>query len=275
MTRTVSILLLIILSFAVQAQEPEYLGLVKAETALQDLFNQLYSDTLSESGPVLNRIREIMNVALVADGAMQYPWSRLNRIGVIPSDDGNVRIFTWHVMDDVDNYRYFGYVQVAMKRGKIRLYELMDNQKEQRDVRMLQQSAEAWYGKLYYKIVSRNYKRKTYYTLLGMDFNNGRSIIKTVEAMTIQRNKPQFIRGFFLVGSDYVDRIVLEYSTQVASSVRYDPGLKMITFDHLVPFHPIYNGNYEFYGPDGSFDGLEFKAGTWIFREDIDVRNLD
>jgi hypothetical protein len=51
--------------------------------------------------------------------------------------------------------------------------------------------------------------------------------------------------------------------------------MDMITFDHLVPFHPIYENNYEFYGPDGSFEGLQFEDGTWIQRTDIDARNID
>ena len=91
--------------------------------------------------------------------------------------------------------------------------------------------------------------------------------------MVIHRNQLLFEKDLFFNGKDRMDRMVLEYSTQVAMSLRYDPDMDMITFDHLVPFHPIYNGNYEFYGPDGSFDGLEFAAGTWIFREDIDARN--
>ncbi|MEA3462917.1 MAG: hypothetical protein U9R49_13605, partial [Bacteroidota bacterium] len=120
-----------------------------------------------------------------------------------------------------------------------------------------------------------HYKRKTYYTLLGMDFNNSRSTIKSVEVMTIQRNDLHFIRSLFFNGSDKVDRLVLEYSSQVAISVRYDPGTDMITFDHLVPFHPIYEKNFEFYGPDGSIDGLEFLEGRWHYRDDIDARNID
>ena len=75
--------------------------------------------------------------------------------------------------------------------------------------------------------------------------------------------------------TERVDRLVLEYSKQVAISVRYDELTDMITFDHLVPFHPIYERNYEFYGPDGSFDGLEFSDGIWIYQDDIDARNLD
>jgi hypothetical protein len=58
-------------------------------------------------------------------------------------------------------------------------------------------------------------------------------------------------------------------------TARYDSVLKMIAFDHLVPFHPVYSGNYEFYGPDGSFDGLEFVDGLWMLREDLDARNID
>jgi hypothetical protein len=58
----------------------------------------------------------------------------------------------------------------------------------------------------------------------------------------------------------------------VAITLRYDPDLDLIAFDHLVPFHPVYHNNFEFYGPDGSFDGLEFSNGTWTLKEDIDAR---
>lgn len=275
MVRSFSIILLILLVVPVRAQEPGYLELVEAEAELQELFNQLYSDTLTDSELVLTRIRMVMNNALAIDGAMDFAWSKLTKIGVISSEDGKVKIFTWHVMDDPDNYRYFGYIQVGLKKDKVRVYELVDNQEGQHNVNKLQQSPDEWYGKLYYKIITGNYKRKTIYTLLGMDFNNTRSTIKTIEVITIQRNKPLFARELFFNGRDNQDRMVLEYSSQVAISVRYDPAMEMITFDHLVPFHPIYNNNFEFYGPDGSFDGLEFAAGTWIFHEDIDARNVD
>jgi hypothetical protein len=178
-------------------------------------------------------------------------------------------------MDDFDHYRYFGFIQVGLKKGKSRLYELKDNGKIQRGLFTLNQTTEDWYGKLYYQILVNGHKRKTYYTLLGMDFNNSLSTIKTVEVITIQRNTPRFASSLFYNGRDYVDRLVLEYSDQVAISVRYDPGTDMITFDHLVPFHPIYEKNYEFYGPDGSFDGLEFSDGRWNYRDDIDARNID
>ncbi len=257
------------------AQEPEYLKFVKSETRLQQLFSRLYTDSLSDVDAVLDTIRIEMTEALSMQGSMDFPWMRLDKIGIITSEDLRLRIFTWHIMDDFDHYRYFGFIQVGMKKGKSRLYELKDNNKLQRGVMKLDQSREDWYGKLYYQVLTNQYKRKTYYTLLGMDFNNSRSIIKSVEVMALQRNAPHFERSLFFNGRDKVDRLVLEYSSQVAISVRYDQGTDMITFDHLVPLHPIYENNFEFYGPDGSIDGLEFSGGIWNYQEDIDARNLD
>jgi len=272
MIRTLCIVLMILTAGGLNAQEPEYLELIKAENQLRALFLELYSDSVPDPEPVLAEIQSIMPAALEMEGAMEYPWSRLDRIGVKTSEDKKVRVFTWHVEDDPDHYRYFGYIQVALKRGKTGIYPLVDNFKPQRSVYNLEQSTENWYGKLYYSIVTKSVKRKTWYTLMGMDFNDSRSNLKFVEVLVIHRNKPRFEKQVFFNGRDKVDRVVLEYSDQVAITVRYDPNLDLIAYDHLVPLHPIYQNNYEFYGPDGSFGGLEFSSGTWIVREDIDAR---
>ena len=275
MARSAIIFISLLISFSLLAQEPDYLEFVKAETRLDLLFNQLYSDSLSDMEPILDTIRSEMTGALSLGGSMDFPWNRLDKIGIITSEDKRLRIFSWHVMDDYDHYRYYGFIQVGIKKGKTRIYELKDNGKPQRGVMKLEQTKEDWYGKLYYQVLTNSYKRKTYYTVLGMDFNNSLSTIKSVEVMAIQRNNPHFVRSLFFNGRDFVDRLVLEYSSQVAISVRYDPGTDMITLDHLVPLHPIYENNFEFYGPDGSYDGLEFSGGLWNYRDDIDARNLD
>lgn len=275
MFRYTHIVLSFILVTTLDAQEPQYLDLVKSESMLQDLFIQLYSDSLSDPEPVLATILDVMPAALSVEGAMDFPWTGLNRIGVVGSEDGRIRFFTWHLMEDKDTYRYFGFVQVATKKENFKLYALHDNGKKQRGLTRLDQSVENWYGKLYYKIHTTNYKRKVTYTLLGMDFNNSRSTIKTVETIGIQRNQVRFLKDLYFDGRNNHDRLVLEYSAQVAISVRYDRELDMITFDHLVPFHPIYENNFEFYGPEGSFDGLEYVDGIWNYRTDIDARNLN
>jgi len=275
MTRSVFILLFLLFPLSLFSQETGYLELVKSEARLQGMFDELFADSLDDAEPLLDSIRTGMRAALSLEGSIDFPWSRLVKIGITTSEDKEIRVFTWHFMNDPDNYRYYGFIQVRLKKGKSKLYELEDNGKSQRGVMKLDQKTSDWYGKLYYQVLTNEYKRKTYYTLLGMDFNNSRSTIKSVEVILIQRNEPHFARSLFIKGQDVVDRLVLEYDKEVAISVRYDPGTKMITFDHLVPFHPIYVNNFEFYGPDGSFDGLEFSEGKWIFHMDIDARNLD
>ena len=275
MTRFTAVFLVLIIPLALWAQEPDYLEFVKAEKSLQALFAQLYSDSLSDIEPVLDTLQIEMAEALAMKGSMDFPWSGLNMIGIITSEDKSVRIFTWHVADDIDHFRYFGFIQVAMKRGNSELHSLKDNGKPQRGLMKLDQSAGDWCGKLYYQVLTNKYKRKTFYTLLGMEFNNSRSTIKSVELIALQRGNPVFIKSRFAKNRDFVDRVVLEYSSTVSISVRYDPGTGMITYDHLVPFHPVYENNFEFYGPDGSINGLEFSGGVWNYRDDIDARNLD
>lgn len=275
MTRSSLFLLLLFFSLSVYSQEPSYLEFVKAETKLQSMFDRLYTDSLSEKEVLLDSLRGQLSEALALPGSMDFPWNRLDKIGVITSDDQQVRVFTWHVMDDFDHYRYFGFIQVRLKKEKSRVYELKDNGKAQKGLFRLDQTMDDWYGKLYYQVLVNTHRRKTYYTILGMDFNNSMSTIKTVEVFAIQRNAPQFVKSLFFNGTERVDRLVLEYSKQVAITVRYDPVTDMISFDHLVPLHPIYENNYEFYGPDGSFDGLEFSDGLWNYRDDIDARNMD
>ncbi|NJK97401.1 MAG: hypothetical protein HC905_23045 [Bacteroidales bacterium] len=51
--------------------------------------------------------------------------------------------------------------------------------------------------------------------------------------------------------------------------LNYDEMLKSIVFDHLAPSESRYTGQYEFYGPDFSFDGLIFKENQWVLVEDV------
>lgn len=256
-------------------QETAYMDLVKAESRLQHLFTELYAAQPVALDTVLDDIRSFMPHALSLEGAMEYPWNNLDKIGVVMSEDGQVRVFTWHVQDNPDTYRYFGYIQVAGRKNRFEVIPLENNGKTQRGLFNVDQSAEDWYGKLYYGVVTKKVKRKTWYTLLGMDFNDSRSNMKFVEMISLKRNRVRFEKECFSNNRQRFDRVVLEYSDQVAISVRYDPRLEMIVYDHLVPFHPLYENQFEFYGPDGSYDGLRFEDGLWILQEDVDARMPD
>ncbi len=266
-------ILFLFFSCSVFAQEEaSFLEFRSAESELKLLFDHLYEDENPNADSCLLLAREKMGEVLALPGAMDYPWSRLNRIGVVDSEDGKLRVFSWHHEENQESFRYYAFLQLRKKRGAHELIELIDNGLSQAGVYRADQRTDYWYGKLYYGVVSRQERRKVYYTLLGLDFNNSRSNIKSVEVFSIKGNKNRFEKDLFSNGNQIADRVVLEYSDQVSITVRYDPMLAMIVFDHLAPLHPVYKNNLEFYGPDGSFDGLEFSEGMWIFLEDIDAR---
>ena len=56
-------------------------------------------------------------------------------------------------------------------------------------------------------------------------------------------------------------------------SVKWNERMKMIVFDHLSPSQPSLAGNYEYYGPDFSYDGFRFEKDAWVLVEQIDMRN--
>ncbi|MBN1131826.1 MAG: hypothetical protein JXR52_02030 [Bacteroidales bacterium] len=249
-------------------------ALPEREAELKALFDRLYSEGGdSIKTKLARRIVEKFGEALSEEASFDYPWNSLDKIGKISSDDRQIRIFTWHLPLSREEVNYYGFIQIRLKRDRIRLFRLQDDPSAGQNSEIIDQSVDKWHGKLYYSIVEKHYEKETCYTLLGMDFNNPLSTIKTVEALAIRRNKPVFLKNMFLDGPDRKNRMVLEYSSQVAISMRYNEQLGLIVFDHLTPLHPVYTGNYEFYGPDGSFDGLEFVNGTWILREDVDARN--
>jgi hypothetical protein len=55
----------------------------------------------------------------------------------------------------------------------------------------------------------------------------------------------------------------------------WDEKYRRIIFDHLSPAYPELEGQYQFYGPDFSYDGFRYKKGKWVFEEMLDPRNRD
>ena len=53
----------------------------------------------------------------------------------------------------------------------------------------------------------------------------------------------------------------------------FDDRVNMIVFDHLSPSESSFKGQYQYYGPDGSYDVLRFKRGKWFYKSDFDIRN--
>jgi len=211
---------------------------------------------------------------MLHDESFDYHFDSLKFVGVIYSPDNKVKIINWNLPYNNRTHKYFGFIQYKKSKKTILTYELTDNSNKIKDPESAILSNENWFGALYYKIIINKHSGKTYYTLLGADLNNLLSKKKLVEILYFDRqNEPVFGKPVFKNRNQPVARILFEFNAQSNMVLTFDEEKKMIICDHLSPSRPSLEGQFEFYGPDFSYDGLKFERGIWNFYPDIDVRN--
>jgi len=263
-------------SFALSAQSVES-SLFQTETILKNYFKSLYQSDNNQTTDSLNSlILENFSSALQSPETFTYKWDSLNMIGRLSSSDQKLNIYTWYTTNTKGNYSYYGFMQFntgSKKKPEIRLYTLNDKSKGMKNPETLTLSPENWLGCLYFNVYAFSYRRNTYYALLGYNFNNDFSDKKYLDQLTFNEDGEAIFGGQFQTEYQKVKRVILEYSSQLVASIRFDEKLQMIVFDHLSPFESMFTGNYRFYGPDGSYDGYVFHKGEFLLRKDIDARN--
>ncbi len=264
-------------SFTAIAQSIES-SLPQTESGLKELFNALYKTENNQIGDSLNSlISEIFYRSLTIPESFNYKWDKLDMIGKLRSSDQKLNIYTWYTRNSKGNYTYHGFIQYntgTKKKSEIRIYSLTDKSIGMKNPETLLLSPENWLGCVYFNIYVFTYRRDTYYTLLGYHFNNDFSDKKYIEQLMFTKNGDATFGGDFQMEFQKVKRVILEYSSQLVASIRYDEKLQMIVFDHLSPFEYMFTGNYRFYGPDGSYDGFKFHKGEFLLQKDVDARNL-
>lgn len=249
-------------------------NLEQLEDSIQSLFNKIIltkndQDKLNYNSKIENIFNQILN----EENSFEYPFNKLKHVSKLSSDDGLLRIFTWNLPYNNGIYEYFGFIQIKSKNNSISLIKLTDNSNEISSPQDKILNNDNWYGALYYKILTNTYKNKTYYTLFGWDGNDNFTNKKIIETLEIKHKKTQFGNPIIKMGNETYNRIIFEYAKQVKMMLRYDEKEKLIVFDHLAPSLKKFKGQYMYYGPDLSQDGLQFIDGYWILKPNLDMRN--
>ena len=219
------------------------------------------------------RIDSLIKEMLSGRESFSYPFDTLKYMGKIYSTDSLLRVYSWNIpMLDGTN-RYFGYIQKKENPNSenFTVFHLIDNG----NLPLSQDSIYtpgAWYGALYYTVIAKKCKNMTYYTALGFDLNNYFTNKKLIEVFTFTEEGLRFGAPIFIDDEKSTNRRVYEYSSQVAMMLRYDERNEKIVLDHLSSSKPEYEGQYQFYGPDFSYDGFEYKDCKWYRVEDIDLK---
>jgi len=270
-----SSLVLIIISYSAKPQDTRNLSFKQIEDSLSRLSKHVSNDNpFSTKEEANNNFLSLFRTTLNKEGAFNYPFDSLNHIGKITSEDGKLRIFTWNLPLADGNQKYFGFMLYKKDKGNTLVFELRDSRKSVNDPIKEILGQRNWMGALYYSVVEQTYQGKTYYLLLGFDFNSIFSSKKLIEVLTFGKDFiPIFGSNVFKVGDVLLARVVFEFSARATMTLRYIPDLQTIVFDHLSPSQPDFADNFQFYGPDFTFDGFKYEKGYWVYVRNLDLRN--
>ena len=223
------------------------------------------------------RISEELKELLLNKESFNYPYDSIKRMGIIKSQDGRVKLYTWSIKLENGLHKYYGFIQ--RKDGKeLRVYQLIDDSENMppEEIAFIELDPEHWYGVNYYQIIDFKYRGKKMYALLGARNNNLVSKTKVIEILSFLGKRVKLgKRVFTYKKEDDINRIkrqqyriLEEYSHFMAMTMTYDQRYKMIVYDHLTPEVTKLKDIRRFYGPDGSYDAFSFNGYKWLYIPD-------
>jgi hypothetical protein len=227
----------------------------------------------------------LWNVILKDEKSMQYPFDSLRQdVSLILSPDKKFRIITWDMRKDDQTYFYFGFIQVnntkTIKKGLFKketisqyeVFQLLDKSATVKTPENYISDPSKWFGMLYVDVIKSD---DDFYTLIAWDGNDKLTQRKFIDILSFKADgTPVFGKDVFEFPGKFAKRIMFEYAGEVSMSLKYNSGRKQLIFSHLAPNtpDPLLEGQFQYYGPDGSFDALTMKKGNWIYEPAIDIR---
>lgn len=252
------------------------------EKQLKVLFDSLFERneirfirTDEEKENLNNEIEKILAATLAMENSFQHNFESIRSIGQLRSGSNHIRIITWNIRFSGGNFRYYGYLQyLNKKKNSVLTYRLNDKSDSLTAPEQAVLNHNKWFGALYYELHEYIYDNKEYYVLFGWDGNNNYTNKKIIDILYFTKaGKPIFGKPVFRTGKGLKKRVVFEHSIRNSMTCKFNPSINAIVFDHLSPAKPSQDGKYEFYGPDGSYDGFRFSKGKWVFVPGIYVTN--
>lgn len=247
------------------------------QDSLQHMSDATYNASNDQDRLLANsRFIKTLVTALKTPASFNFPFDSLKRISVIKSPDNALRIFSWYVPSEDGTYRFFGTIQMATKDGKLKMFPLIDDTNNIKDLNQITGNKN-WYGARYYQVIPVVMNgRAPYYILLGWKGNNAKTSKKVIEILSFDKaDQPVFGKAIFdgVKAEAAKNRIVFEYNKLNSMTLSLDRTVNMIVFDHLAPFSPEMQGNFEFYASDLSFDAYRIVGGRLKLVENVEMKN--
>ncbi len=215
-------------------------------------------------------LKEIVN----NPNSFNFSFDSLKDISILKAN--NLKVYNW-VLPKVDGtFEYFALLQIKVSKGVYKTIELIDQSDQIKLPESKILTPQNWYGALYYKIIYNKKIGKNTYTILGWDGNDNLTNKKIIDVITVTGNgNVKLGAAIFKTKKKIKKRVIFEYSDNAVMSLKYNPKLKKIIFDYLVPVSSELKGIYAYYGPIlNRFDAYTIENRKWIYEKDTPI-NLD
>lgn len=256
-----------------------------AEQSLLDVQNiAFYSHVDAEKIAANKKMLAIWDGIVSNPKILDYPFDALKKdVSILTPRDKKFTLITWNIPKNDGTHAYFGYLLVnnskRVKKGFLKYeaitgyeyFKLIDNSVTVKNPETYIGSPEKWFGMLYYSVIPC----EDYYTLLGYDLNDKLTRRKFVDVLSFRSDgTPVFGKDVFKFPRKNPKRLMFEFSSDVTMSLKYSEKSNQIIYSHLGPNKEgdLLQGQYQYYGPDGSYDALELRNDKWVVLEDVDAR---
>ena len=241
--------------------------LLMAQTRYVEDFDRL---TFYETSDVdKQELSATLTEALVQD--LQNPSFRIDSLAVqqlksISSDDGVLKLYTWHYSLSDASSQYGG---IVFYGGQFYPLSFVDRP----IVATKSYTQDAWCGGIYYDIIPIQRKNTTIYTLLAWDGNNGVTSKKIIDVLSFDR-KGKLIFGLpiFVNGRTSIYRAIIEYPASNSMLLEFDEEQKGIVSNALFANDMRYGDVSAYSSVSDDFNIHRYEEDKWVFYPNIDLR---
>jgi len=252
-------------AFAQQAQRSMQAWQDSLQTISQHIFTTQVEPERIEQNFVF--VKTLVS-ALQTSHSFDFKFPELKTISILESPDQKFRVFSWNIRLHDDSYLYYGAIQWKTQDGALKLVPLLDKTFEIAQADLQQLPPSNWYGAQYYELI----KHANSYILLGWKGHNAQVTQKVIEVLNISGDQVVFGKNIF-ADEPSLCRKIFNYTKQASMLLLYQAKSKQIVFDHLVPADPSLLGQFQYYGPDLSYDSYRLQGEQLQLKSNIDFTN--
>ena len=207
---------------------------------------------------------------LYKPGVFDHPFESLKMCS-LTSPDKAFRVFNWNIPLNDGTHRYEAFIVIPQQDKGADMVEVIELKAISKDTDRLESRnfrEREWLPFLIYEIIPE--KKSGQYVLLAWDGHDRISNRKIIDVLNINGRSVRMGAPIFKNEQGTAKRVIFTYAEEVNMSLRYQAKEKRILFDHLAPRDARLEDQYQFYGPDMSFDAYVSDKGKWVLESDVE-----